>query len=64
MCSTVRPRQPGGMADLTHTRAGEHDIRSMGAVVAAGVVLVALLVAAAGVLGAIVDVAGWAMGGK
>ncbi len=36
----------------------------MAAVVAAGVVLVALLVATAGVLGAIVDVAGWAMGGR
>ncbi|WP_426593091.1 hypothetical protein ACPPVS_15305 [Cellulomonas sp. McL0617] len=52
------------MADLTHSQAGEHDVRSMGAVVAAGVVLVALLVAAAGVLGAVVDLASWAVSSR
>lgn len=51
------------MADLTHSSAREHDVRSMGAVVVAGVVLVGLLVAAAGVLGAVVDLAGWAVSG-
>lgn len=48
------------MADLRHSHVGEHDVRSMAAVVASGVVLVALLVAAAGVVGALVDLAGWA----
>ena len=64
MCSPMSRGQPCGMADLTHSRADEHDIRSMGAVVAAGVVLVALLVAAAGVLGAVVDLASWAVGSQ
>ena len=42
----------------------EHDIRSLGAVVVSAVVLVALLVGAAGILGSIVDLAGWAMAGS
>ena len=51
------------MATMTHHTpvAHEHDVRSLGAVVASAVVLVALLVGAAGVLGSIVDLAGWAM---
>ncbi|WP_196804561.1 hypothetical protein [Cellulomonas sp. URHD0024] len=52
------------MADLTHSQSREHDVRSMVAVVVSGVVLVALLVAAAGVVGAVVDLAGWAVGGR
>jgi len=53
------------MATLTHPQpeAREHDIRSLGAVVASGVIIVGLLVAAAGVLGAVVDIAGWAVSG-
>ena len=52
------------MTDLTRSHTGDHDVRSMVAVVLAGVVLVALLVAAAGVLGAVVDLAGWALAGR
>ncbi|MET0787807.1 MAG: hypothetical protein ABWY33_01075 [Cellulomonas sp.] len=56
------------MAALTHhphpTEPVEHDVRSLGAVVVSGVVLVALLVGAAGVIGAIVDLAGWALAGR
>ena len=52
------------MTALTHHHRPvpvEHDVRSLGAVVVSAVVLVALLVGAAGVLGSIVDLAGWAM---
>ena len=51
------------MASLTHHQPApvEHDVRSLGAVVASAVVLVALLVGAAGILGSVVDVAGWAL---
>ncbi len=52
------------MADLPHAEVREHDVRSMGAVVVAGLVLVALLVAGAGVIGAVVDLAGWAIGSR
>ena len=52
------------MADLTHSDTPEHDVRSMVAVVASAIALVALLVAGAGVLGAVVDLAGWAAGGQ
>jgi hypothetical protein len=55
----------GRMATLTHPQpeARERDLRSLGAVVASGIVMVALLVATAGVLGAVVDIAGWAVSG-
>ena len=52
------------MATLTHHQHPapvEHDVRSLGAVLVSAVVLVALLVGAAGVLGSIVDLAGWAL---
>ena len=52
------------MTTLTHhdrPAPVEHDVRSLGAVVVSAVVLVALLVGAAGILGSIVDLAGWAM---
>ncbi|WP_421734782.1 hypothetical protein [Cellulomonas sp.] len=52
------------MATLTHhpqSTPVEHDVRSLGAVLVSAVVLVALLVGAAGVLGSIVDLAGWAL---
>ncbi|WP_421743483.1 hypothetical protein [Cellulomonas sp.] len=51
------------MATLTHPQPApvEHDVRSLGAVIVSAVVLVALLVGAAGVLGSIVDLAGWAL---
>ncbi|NUU17978.1 hypothetical protein HP550_12030 [Cellulomonas humilata] len=51
------------MATLTHPQPTpvEHDVRSLGAVLVSAVVLVALLVGAAGVLGSIVDLAGWAL---
>ncbi|MBO3083482.1 hypothetical protein [Cellulomonas fengjieae] len=54
------------MATLTHHQPGsaEHDVRSVGAVIVSAVVLVALLVGAAGVVGSIVDLAGWAMSGR
>ncbi|MEZ0448110.1 hypothetical protein [Cellulomonas sp. ICMP 17802] len=52
------------MATLTHHDATEHDTRSLGAVVVSALVLVALLVGAAGVIGAVVDLAGWAMAGS
>ena len=54
------------MATMTHHSpvAAEHDVRSLGAVVASAIVLIALLVGAAGVLGSIVDLAGWAMSGS
>ncbi|WP_200940523.1 hypothetical protein [Cellulomonas sp. Leaf334] len=54
------------MTALTHHRPtpAEHDVRSLGAVVASAVVLVALLVGAAGVLGSVVDLAGWALSGS
>lgn len=57
------PGEAGRMATLTHQQPApvEHDVRSMGAVLASAAVLVALLVGAAGVLGSIVDLAGWAM---
>jgi len=53
------------MTALTHERSApaEHDVRSLGAVVASAVVLVALLIGAAGVLGSVVDLAGWAVSG-
>ncbi len=54
----------GRMATLTHhpqSTPVEHDVRSLGAVLVSAVVLVALLVGAAGVLGSIVDLAGWAL---
>ena len=53
------------MTALTHQRStpAEHDVRSLGAVVASAVVLVALLIGAAGVLGSVVDLAGWAVSG-
>ena len=56
----------GDMAALTEQQAEarEHDTRSIVAVVVSGFVVVALLVAAAGVIGALVDVAGWAAGGQ
>ncbi|GEK22064.1 hypothetical protein [Cellulomonas xylanilytica] len=44
-----------------HPAPAEHDVRSLGAVVASAVVLVALLVGAAGILGSVVDLAGWAL---
>jgi len=55
-----------GMAALTEQQAEarEHDTRSIVAVVVSGVVVVALLVAVAGVIGALVDVAGWAAGAQ
>ena len=51
------------MATLTNPQPPtvEHDVRSLGAVLVSAVVLVALLVGAAGVLGSIVDLAGWAL---
>jgi hypothetical protein len=51
------------MTTLTQSQptAAEHDVRSLGAVIASAVVLVALLVGVAGVLGSIVDLAVWAM---
>ena len=51
------------MATLTHQHPApvEHDVRSLGAVVVSALVLVALLVGAAGVLGSVVDLAGWAL---
>jgi len=54
------------MATVSHPQSSvhEHDIRSLGAVVASAVVLVALLVGAAGVVGAIVDLAGWAFAAR
>ena len=54
------------MTALTHERIApvEHDVRSLGAVVASAVVLVALLVGGAGILGAVVDLAGWALSGS
>ncbi|WP_456845093.1 hypothetical protein [Cellulomonas sp. P5_C6] len=52
------------MATHTTHEATEHDVRSLGAVVVSGLVLVALLVGAAGVIGAVVDVAGWALAGR
>ena len=54
------------MATLTHQHPApvEHDARSLGAVVASAVVLVALLVGAAGVLGTVVDLVGWAVSGS
>ena len=58
------PGEARGMATLTHHEATEHDTRSLGAVVVSGLVLVALLVGAAGVLGAVVDFAGWALAGR
>jgi hypothetical protein len=42
----------------------DHDARSLGAVVGSAVVLVALLVGAAGILGSVVDLAGWALSGS
>lgn len=53
------------MTALTHHRPDpvEHDVRSLGAVVVSAVVLVALLIGAAGVLGSVVDLAGWAVSG-
>jgi hypothetical protein len=59
-----RPMEAGRMAALTHPEATEHDTRSLAAVVVAGIVLVALLIGAAGVIGAVVDVAGWALAGR
>lgn len=55
--------EAGRMATLTHPQPTpvEHDVRSLGAVIVSAVVLVALLVGAAGVLGSIVDLAGWAL---
>jgi len=41
--------------------AAEHDVRSLGAVVAASVVLVGLLVGVAWVAGTFVDLATWAL---
>ena len=60
------PDDAGRMATLTHPQptSTEHDVRSLGAVVVSAVVLVALLVGAAGVLGSIVDLAGWALAGS
>ena len=55
------------MTALTHHHRPvpvEHDVRSLGAVVVSAVVLVALLVGAAGILGSIVDLAGWATSGS
>ena len=55
------------MTALTHQHsepAAEHDVRSLGAVVASAVILVALLVGAAEVLGSVVDLAGWAVSGS
>jgi hypothetical protein len=61
----TRPDEAGCMATLMHPQpATEHDTRSLGAVVVSGLVLVALLVGAAGVLGAVVDFAGWALAGR
>ena len=52
------------MATLTHQPPAEHDVRSLGAVIASAVVLVALLVGSAGVLGSVIDLAGWAVSGS
>ncbi len=63
MRAPAPPGDAGRMATLTHPQpaAREHDVRSLGAVVVSAVVLVALLVGAAGVLGTVVDLAGWAL---
>jgi len=51
------------MATISHPQptTTEHDVRSLGAVLVSAVVLVALLIGAAGVLGSVVDLAGWAL---
>ena len=51
------------MTSLTPQRSAraEHDVRSLGAVVVSAVVLVTLLIGGAGILGSVVDLAGWAL---
>jgi hypothetical protein len=63
MPGTGRPDQAGRMTTLSQPEptTTEHDVRSVGAVVLSAVILVTLLVGAAGVVGAVVDLAGWAM---
>ncbi len=63
MWRRVCPGEAERMATLTHPdhTPVEHDVRSLGAVLVSAVVLVALLVGVAGILGSVVDLAGWAL---
>ncbi|MDM7832229.1 hypothetical protein [Cellulomonas edaphi] len=46
---------------MTHPHIHEHDTASLGAVVAAGLILTGLLVGAAVLVAQVVDLAAWAM---